>query len=169
MALNLSTTDGVPPAGPDKDIIRLKAGETRTVLILSEEIRAVFVHWNDSSGRKGRTEPCQRDQCQGCLRKLPRKWLGYIHVWLMKVKKDAFMELTAGAVEDLTNSLPVKQSLRGTQAVIQRLGADKARLKVDVFPTPKEVDLSVYPAEVLPWATLEKLWNMHRGLDAFQL
>lgn len=169
MTYNLSFADGIPPAGPNMDIIRLKANESLQVVVLAEDIRAIFVHWNAATGRKGRSEPCQKEACSGCARRLPRKWLGYIHVWLPKKKREAFMELTSGGSEDLRNMLPPAQTLRGTSAVIQRMNGDKARLRVEIFPSPKDYDTSVFPAEKLPWETLSILWNMARDDRNFEM
>lgn len=162
MALNLSLADGIPPAGPGMDLVRLKASQVVQVIVLSTDIRAVFVHWNASAGRKGRSEPCVKEKCSGCGKKLPRKWLGYVHVWLPKRRTGAFLEMSSGAAEDLRNSIPPGQTMRGTSAVVQRMGGDKARFKVDVFPAPKDYDTSVLPDELLPWETLAEYWMMSR-------
>lgn len=169
MTLNLSLADGIPPAGPDMDLLRLKALECVQVVILAVEIRGVYVHWNASAGRKGRSEPCLKEGCGGCGRRLPRKWLGYVHVWQPKRRKEAFLEMSIGASEDLRNSIPQGQEMRGTSAVVQRMNGDRARFKVDVFPSPKDFDTSIYPEEKLPWETLATYWNMGRNEHDFAL
>jgi len=160
MGMDLCFGDDAPPPGPEMDVIRLDKSVQLQVCILSEAIRSVFVHWNQNKGSKGRTEPCFRENCKGCKFHLPRRWKGYIHCHLAKEKKEAFVEVTPGAAEDLALALPNGISLRGLNVILRRQDGKKARMRVDLMPEFLASDPSKLPEEKLPWETLARLWEV---------
>jgi hypothetical protein len=104
------------------DILSPRTGEQVGGLCLSERVLGVITHWID-----GRTMPCVKvlSYCEGCSRKLPSRWKGYLAIMKPVDGKYAILELTEEARRSCPDLGPDKWSLRGKRILLTRRGTSK--------------------------------------------
>lgn len=163
----LRTLHNPPVAGPQLELLRIKDTNIHPFVILSKGIFGLFTHW-DAKALKGRgaSAPCYRnpDDCDGCRRRLPERWKGYVHVFDMHSRKDGFLELTPTAAAALKAQLTGVDNWRCCRINVSRQGnGEKTRLKVNVFDSVKESP--ELPQERCPTETLSRLWKLEPDLD----
>ena len=155
---------GMPEPGPETEIVRLKAGQTKSFVILSRKVHVYRTHWNQKAKQ---TIPCftPHEDCEGHRLKLPQRAKGYLHVLTQTQLEgglpkpiECFLEVTPVAHRDLLQGCGCPESLRGIAAGITRLNGVKAHLRVQTFPGAK-VDLSQLPEEKSPYASVMTMWG----------
>lgn len=148
-----------PKPGPSHIVVQLDAGDMIDGVILSEEYFGVMVHWNDSAGKRGRSEPCTKEDqtCSGCENKRPVRWKGYLHVYDLLRKRDCFVELTPATGEQIDLQRSPGIPLRGQRIRLKR-GDKGKRTRVQVEILPFQGDLSNLPEEKNPMPIMETLW-----------
>lgn len=163
----LRTQHEPPIAGPELEIFRVKDNHIYPYVILSKGLFGLFTHW-DAKARKGKgaSSACYRnpEDCDGCRRRLPERWKGYIHVLDLQTRKDGFLEFTPRAAAMLKAQLTGVENWRLCRINVTRQGKDEhTRLKVTVFDSAK--DNGEFPKERCPTETLGKLWKLTTELD----
>lgn len=160
----LDQMDRMPPPGPEMDIVRLKAAQTRHFIALGRRIRVYRTHWDQ---KHKQTIPCftPHEECVGHQQKLPQRAKGYLHCWLVKqddnskrVNTECFLELTPVSSADLRMGCNNPRELRGVAFSVTRLNGAKAHLRVSVFSDVK-VSLSELPDEKSPYESLMRMWG----------
>jgi hypothetical protein len=152
-----------PKAGPELEIVQLRAGQVIEGVILSQKVWGVMTHWNDHAGKRGRSERCTRQlgSCAGCERQMPTRWKGYVHYFDFEAKREKFCELTPAAFEMIDTQCPKQRELRGLRIRVRRSeGGSTGRLRVEL--TLYSGDLERLPPERNPEPFLETLWNWRR-------
>jgi len=93
-----------------------------TCLITSERWEGVYTHYFD-----GRTRPCTGDElhCDGCYRKLARRWKAYLCAVTFGSGRRCIIELTQGAMESCEQIIDRTTNLRGRRIVLVRQGEAK--------------------------------------------
>jgi len=151
-----------PTPGPKMPILRLKGGEEKTLLVLSQEVQGFWVHW---TGRSTVECTVPHDDCHGHKMGFASKWKGYLHVVDVHSKRQGFLELTPTLAEQLQVQLiPERQrSVRGVTLSVSRTKANNGRVKVLVthqYPGTREL-----PEEVDPLPSLRVLWGYCNGYE----
>lgn len=161
---HLVTGIAPPQAGPAHQVIQLEGGAIVEGVICSPAVWGVVVHWDGYAGQKGRSQRCTMDKlqkCIGCEKRLPSRWKGYIHFLDMIVKKEAFLEITPAAFENLELEVPEGRDLRGLRLRAKRAGkASNSRMKLELGLFAG--DVSKLPPPRDPEPILETLWNWRR-------
>lgn len=99
------------------DLKRATCGRPIVAYSLSERVVGKFTHYY-----RRRTVPCDGDQCQMCLEKSPKRWLGYIVLFDEATQKPFMVELTLAAARQLTRDFPALASMRGCFIEVARMG-----------------------------------------------
>jgi hypothetical protein len=146
-----------PRPGPAMPILRVKAGQEMHFVILSESLWGIWTHWAGN-----RSEPCfaENATCPGHKRGLPRRWKGYLHVWHIDKRLEAFIELTPTAAHCLLDQAGKNCSLRGLRLKLRRTGASNGRLLVNLLPANPSMEGFAQPKD--PESILCKLWGVDR-------
>lgn len=156
----LNTRNDPPRPGPDMSIVRLRAGQKVTVVVLSKQIWGCYTHW---AGRY--STPCYADKsrCPGHKQGLPLRWKGYLHVWDYNIRDDYFLELTPTACHNLLDQVGRGMDLRCQRLMIERGKGDKARLYVSVQTPHDKISDKPLPEAKDPFKTLCRLWGIEDG------
>lgn len=155
MSGTLNLANEPPAPGPRLLVLRLRAGQKCSFVILSETIIGIWTHW---SGRA--SNPCftPKEDCEGCKKGYPKRWKGYIHCIDKSAHRHVFLELTPMSATSLRGQIPGGSSLRGFSLSAERGRGDKARLAVLIEQyCPKISDL---PQAIDPIPTLSELWGL---------
>lgn len=153
-----------PKAGPLHQVIQLEGGAVIEGVICSPAVWGVVVHWDQYAGGKGRSQRCTKDKldrCDGCDKRLPSRWKGYIHFFDFVVMKEAFLEITPAAFDLLEKECPCNETLRGKRIRAKRTGRaanSRMRIELGLF----NGDPATLPAPRDPEPILETLWNWRR-------
>src|SRR5262245_6644112 len=160
---SLITGTAPTEAGPEFQVLQLKAGVQVLGVICSPTVWGVTTHWNPLAGKKGRSERCTKEKggCEGCDSRLSQRWKGYVHYLDASTKREAFLEITPAACKQLLDEAPGDRSLRGLRLKAARgRGGDNRRLSIELgLWCGKETDL---PAPRDPEPILELLWQWGR-------
>lgn len=152
-----------PPPGPRDPILRVRANEHRTFLILSSTWWAITTHWDGSYRPKGRSFPCEAPAfCEYCSAEMSKRWKAYLHAIeeIGTKGREGFLELTPLAIETLESELGLKPELRGKRLQLHRGNADNAKLTVRALAEHGKVapGRELMP-EKSPEADLMRLWG----------
>jgi hypothetical protein len=112
------STDDEPNFRPRVTPIRkIGATDQVTVVILSPRIQGFNTHWDGDH-----TEPCLVGDslCRLCLKKVPRKWTGFLHCFDETTREHCFIELTDFAWERLKKLAADYPSCRGLKVCFVR-------------------------------------------------
>lgn len=77
-------------------------------VITSEEVLGCYTHWDTY-----RTQPCPGNGCPLCLQGQPKRWQGYISIQDQTTQKQAVIQLTALAAQQLEQERARYGHLRG--------------------------------------------------------
>jgi hypothetical protein len=145
----------VPPRpGPELFILRLKGGELKTITIYSRSLFGVNVHWN---GAKSEPHFKEEKNCNGCLKKMPMRWKGFLHGFCHEMGQEVFLELTPASAHSLLDQLGQGTVMRGNRIQVKRTKGDKGRLIIaclTAVPNPESL-----PPEKDPATSLLRLWG----------
>jgi hypothetical protein len=160
---HLITGTAPAEAGPEFQVVQLKAGVQVFGVICSPNIWGVTTHWNPLAGKRGRSERCTKEKggCEGCDSRLSQRWKGYVHYLDCSTKREAFLEITPAACKQLLDEAPAQGTLRGLRLKAKRGGGgDNSRLSIELgLWVGKASDL---PAARDPEPILELLWAWGR-------
>jgi hypothetical protein len=100
-------------------IVSPKPDASIRALIVGHKAYGVWTHFLE-----GKTHPCTGNAatCQGCIRKISKRWKGYIGVYLPAVSRYAIAEITAEAVRHCPALTGKSASLRGRMIRVYRNG-----------------------------------------------
>jgi hypothetical protein len=151
--------DDDPPPEDRKfvPIISPKGSESVRGIIVSHRMYGVWTHYLER-----RTVPCTGHQglCQECEDKVPRRWKGYVGIWLPGACRYAIAEITADAARHCPDIKAKGCNLRGCLIRVFRIGAHKnAPCRVELAPPPKA---SIVPREFDVQMSLYRIWGMLR-------
>jgi len=160
----LDQMPGMPAPGPDFEIVRLKASQTRHFIALGNRIVTYRTHWDQ---KHSQTIPCftPHEDCDGHRRKLPQRAKGYLHVWRVltsdagiKERIEGFLEFTPVSANDLCAAVQRSQELRGVAFSVTRLNGAKAHLRVAVF-SDFPVKMGELPEVKSPYESVMRMWG----------
>lgn len=146
---------------PKHRIERLKGNERRKVVVCSDRLHGVQIHWCASTRR---SEPCYEncDDCPGCTKKKPIKRRFYLFVWECGLPP-YFLELTEPAAAIMEEMLAGEDSYRGITIEFSRTPASNGRIKIRVDEyAERKANL---PSDRSPLETLTTLWKWGRDGD----
>jgi len=161
MVRPLHVTSEPPARKRHLTLVRLKAGQSMTVRICSNELFGYYSHYH-----RRLSHPCYGEECR-CeepLCQMKREWHGVLHCVDVQSQKDGLLEVTDTCARQLLDQVPNKRRLRGLRVTFERgKGGNNSRLKctVDHFAA-LEHEL---PLEVDPLNTLNVLWAKSIALD----
>ena len=152
--------ENVPPnPGPQYPIIRVTKAGTRMFRCQSPQIWGFYCHWTGKD-----SVPCtgQNQSCNGCVKGLPRRWKGYLHVVDLQSHLEGFLELTPLSATCVNDQTAADFSLRGCRLqVVRGNGGAHSRLRITVLP-----DLAGGQGlreSKDPIITLGRLWELRNG------
>lgn len=103
----------VPPADPRGTalhLIRTPTHQQLRAVITSEDLLGCFTHfW------RGRTLPCDVEDCEACRQGLPFRWHAWVSCWTSKPSRHLLFEMTAQAAETLVQYREANNGLRGCE------------------------------------------------------
>jgi len=138
----VSWDDEAPPRGNVYiPVVSPRPNQQLHLLITSDRWKGVWTHYFDE-----RTRPCTGTEldCDGCFRKLARRWKAYFCGVLPVSGKNCIIELTHGAMQSCPALLDKSASFRGRRLTLFRKNAARnapvcVRLEgaaVDLFVPP---------------------------------
>lgn len=135
-------------------ILSPRAGECVRAIILSDRFLSVPVHYVC-----GRTQPCLRIKslCEGCRRKISRKWKGYAAGVDFSNRRLCLIEITPNAVRSCPQLLD-SSDLRGWVVSLMRQGTSSCG-KVDAALTDWRKRVNHLPEAFDVQAILLKIWE----------
>jgi len=137
-------------------IVSPKVGSTTRVIITSEKWQGVYTHYFDC-----RTRPCTGSEldCDGCFKKLSRRWKAYLCGALMPNGRKVIVELTHGAMQGCPELVQTRESLRGRRLAISRNGtARNSSVRCTLEPSTSELFIPE-PFDLM--AALCKVWGVN--------
>lgn len=84
--------------------------------ITSHKMLGCPVHWY-----KGRTKPCQLEDCHACAQNVPWRWKGYLGLHVKKDNRHVLFEFPAQVGEKLGDYLKTHRSLRNLLIAVNRI------------------------------------------------
>jgi len=110
-----SNTPPKDPRGESLPLVRCRVGKPMVGIILSEDLLGTATHfW------RGRTIPCDRENCVPCSEGFPWRWHAYVGVYSPNVSKTCLFEMTARATEPLISYRETYGTLRGCHLTAKR-------------------------------------------------
>lgn len=138
---------------------RIKAHEKWTFTIFSTHFFGFWVHWAG-----GRSIACleDSDKCQGHLKGMPLKWIGYLHGHNQDTGRDEWIELPNGAALRFLQELGPVEPLRGCRVQFRRGGSDNSHIRFQLLPSHHVIaPKTQLPASISPESHLRKLWGLN--------
>ena len=154
----------MPAPGPEIEVLRLKANQTRHFISLGNRVVPYRTHWDQAHKQ---TIPCftPHEECEGHRKKLPQRAKGYLHVLFCKTvdnriesRTEGFLELTPVSASDLAAAVQDAYNLRGVAFSVTRLNGPKAHLRVAVFHD-LPVKLAELPEPKSPYDSVMRMWG----------
>lgn len=132
------------PRGPSFPIVRTPPGRPLTAIVTSPDLVGCFTHYH-----KGRTVPCEQENCEACHDGLPFRWHAYQSVHVAATGLHCLFECTAQAAEHFTDYREAHATIRGCQFEARRYNSKpNARILIRTRPAdltglylPKPPDL----------------------------
>jgi len=144
---------------PRKSVVgvrKVDANDVVTGTITSPTIQGYWTHWwND------RTVPhiVGEKLCKPCLKFIPMRWAGFIHLVGSGGGKGVFIELTQTARDRLLACTSKEEPLRGTIVSVSREGRRlRSPLVFQVLGRHHADEKLIRSPDILP--TLERLWGL---------
>jgi len=152
-----------PPAdarGVALPLRRTPANGTWAGILTSPNIIGCDTHYYG-----GRTQPCERPNCDACLHGIPYRWHAYVGAIDLRWAQHIILELTSQATDNLYAYLAAHGTLRGCLLECTRIGP---RRNGRVATRCKPADLNGRPLPPPPdiVAALSIIWGLPR--DAAQ-
>jgi len=136
MVLNFSP---LPPPRPGRDFypfVPVRSVIATELVITSETIVGIWVHWNGS-----RHEPCREPDCSACENGAQQRWKGYVSCYLRRPVEinrarysHVITELTENAGLALGKNFDHLKTFRGLPIKLARREA-RANSALEVFPS----------------------------------
>jgi len=144
--------DSAPVAGLCPPIYIVSPDAPMTGFCCSTTVWGTWTHWDTATKR---SIACINDKklCQGCLRQLPHRWKGFLHLYNPQFTREWFVELTPLADKSLKGATINQPSLRGLHLEFRReFRVKKSTILVACtgtwqgpgeLPKPKEPEVSL--------------------------
>lgn len=113
-------------------VVSPKPHQNLKLLITSDRWKGVYTHYFDE-----RTRPCTGNElnCDGCYRKLAKRWKAYLCGAILPYGKMVIVELTQGAMQGCPEIIDRTTHLRGRVLEMWRAGTSKTSpVKVKLQP-----------------------------------
>lgn len=149
-----SFNDQTPKGGIEVYVYRMPAAETKTFTAWGDQIKGFDVHW---LGDRTAMHFDPAEECEHCLKNLPKKWKGYLHVYCSELHQEVFLEFTARSAESFKMQVSNPEHLRGCVFQLKRGKTKNARMDVRIL-TPVAVDV-VLPSGKDPRRHILKLYG----------
>jgi hypothetical protein len=112
-------------------ILRAGTGATPALIVLSERVLGVELHW-----WQGRSTPHIKGKCPACEAKRPAVWKGYIAVYNPKTHVVNILEITPCCIDPLSVYRQAFGTLRGGLLTLSRSNTKKnGRLTATIMPS----------------------------------
>lgn len=109
----MPTFSNVPPAdprGPALQLVRTPTHVAFKAIVTSDDLLGCFTHfW------RGRTLPCDVDDCEACRQGMPFRWHAWVSCWTPKPARHLLFEMTAQAAETFVQYRDANEGLRGCE------------------------------------------------------
>lgn len=145
----------LPPASNPTavPVLSPKPGLPVDVLVLSNELTTVWVHWIE-----GRTVPCVEEPCPHQVEAGPRRWKAYLACWEPRWRRRVVVELSATAARSLLGKAASLPPLRGRRLQLARTG-QKANSSVSASCEPWQGSVGI-PPDFPVWPVLAMMWGL---------
>lgn len=138
-----SFNDDVPKLGVEVYVFRMPKERTLTFTAWGDTIRGFDVHWlGDRTAMH--FEPAA--ECEHCLKNLPSKWKGYLHVFCVELRQEVFLEFTKVTANGFKLQVPNSEHLRGCVFQIKRGKSANSRMDIRML-SPLAPDVVLPPAK----------------------
>ena len=146
--------EGIPSSGPGVLIRRVAPNADERYVCISPGVQEQWIHWlGHRSGKCTR----KHGPCESCLNGKPRKWRGFVHVWIVGTGKQVVLELTPSAATQLLTTAN-SDDLTGARLYCKRGAGRTARYTVTVEGWVSRERIKVRPLDCL--AVLDAVWNV---------
>lgn len=145
------------PSGAALPIKRTPAMKALVAIVTSEDLAGTPTHFF-----KGRTRPCEKEDCEACEQGIPWRW----HAYLSAVDADSMLhflfECTAQASQAFIQYRKAHGTLRGCMFSAKRWkAASNSRVIIQTRPANLE-KITLPQSPILP-AVLAVLWSLPKG------
>lgn len=145
------------PRGPALPIRRAPPYGQLTAVVTSELLMGCDTHYYG-----GRTMPCERPQCDPCLKGVPFRWHAYVTAFTTNTSEHIIFEMTAQASDAFRLYEQAQGTIRGCLFKAHRLGQTRnGRVIIETKPADLSKIRLPNPPD-LPKA-LAILWNVPAG------
>jgi hypothetical protein len=116
---NMNWDDKIPKLDRAKslDLVRTPSRSRLSGIVTSKTWTGTWTHYH-----AGRTNPCQKEECELCKAKVGRRWHGYIGIWQPKARRHVLFEFCALPAEALQKYVELTGNLRGCAITAERRG-----------------------------------------------
>lgn len=139
-------------------LLRVEPGKPISVVFLTPTAKGRYLHWKrpEKDEIKGRTVPCEEDNCPYCAHNIRRDWKLYVSVWLPASDQVGVCELPYSALKFFQEQYIRSGTCYGFHGRIVRIGGKKQGPVQVVFnqkyagtaPLPEGPDPTEYMARV---------------------
>lgn len=137
-------------------ILRAGTGSTPALIVLSERVVGVELHW-----WQGRTTPHIKGNCPACEAKRPAVWKGYLAVYNPKTHVVNILEITPCCIDPLATYRQAFGTLKGGLLTLTRSNTKKnGRLTATI--TPSNIAPNSLPPCPPVQAALVHMWAARR-------
>lgn len=105
------------PRGPAFPIVRTPPRRPLTAIVTAEDLVGTHTHFF-----KGRTIPCEAEECPACQEGFPYRWHAYVSAWVQETGLHFIFECTAQAAEAFTEYRETFEKVRGCLFEATRAG-----------------------------------------------
>jgi hypothetical protein len=149
-------TDG--DARPANRLIRCRPSKPLTGIITSTLLTGCYVHY-----WRGRTTPCQDDQCEPCKERQIARWYGWLGLWNPTTHEHVIAEITASCLDTINAYMATHGQLRGGHLALARAN-DKQNSRLHALVKESNVNTSHIPPELDIITSMEKIWETHHSV-----
>jgi len=136
-----SFNDDVPKPGPEVYVLRMPADRTITFVAWGDKLRGFDVHW---LGNRTAMHFEPAEECEHCLKNLPSKWKGYLHVYAVELKQEFFLEFTKITASAFQHQVANPDHLRGCTFRLKRGKSKNSRMSIIIL-APVTVETALPP------------------------
>lgn len=153
--------DAVPKSGPEVFILRMKAEKALTFTAWGDKIKGIEIHW---AGDRSVPHFEPVEECEACLKCLPKKWKGYLHCYCSEMKQEVFVEMTPKVASSFLDQVPNPNHLRGCVFQLKRGKSANSRMDIRIL-NPVDAAVGLPPAKD-PRKSILKLYGFsQRDID----
>ncbi len=151
---NFTSDVPIDPRGNSLPLMRCPTNRPIQGIITSDDLIGTRTHFF-----RGRTIPCDNDECPACSDGLPWRWHAYVALWSDVTHRTVLFEMTARGTEPLITYRKAYGTLRGCRLSAKRANSSP-NSRVIIQTSQADLQKAALPAAPNILEALSIIWNI---------